>query len=332
MLYSVLGPTQVHTVHGTPVALGGARLRALLTVLALRAGRIVPVGVLVDEVWDGAPPADGAAALQALVGRLRRALGREAVESSPGGYRLAAGPEDVDAHRFERLAGEGVRAFGAGDPVRAAELLDEALGLWRGPALADLPDRTAEAARWEARRLDARRARLDAALALGEGASVLPELAALCEAHPLDEPLQALRIRALRDTGRAAGPSPRTSPSAATWRTAWARTRPRPCARSTRSCCRRRRRPGRHARGRGRTPTGYATGYGALPAKPSRRTGAASPRGRNHLHPARRRTRPVVPPGPRGGADPGPRWPRRPIRAVRPRRRSPRPRGARPSP
>lgn len=204
MLYSVLGPTQVHTVHGTPVALGGARLRALLTVLALRAGRIVPVGVLVDEVWDGAPPADGAAALQALVGRLRRALGREAVESSPGGYRLAAGPEDVDAHRFERLAGEGVRAFGAGDPVRAAELLDEALGLWRGPALADLPDRTAEAARWEARRLDARRARLDAALALGEGASVLPELAALCEAHPLDEPLQALRIRALRDTGRAA--------------------------------------------------------------------------------------------------------------------------------
>ncbi|MFB7373221.1 BTAD domain-containing putative transcriptional regulator [Streptomyces sp. NPDC056222] len=204
MRYSVLGPTQVHTVHGTPVALGGARLRALLTVLALRAGRTVQVGVLVDEVWDGAPPADGAAALQALVGRLRRALGREAVESSPGGYRLAAAPEDVDAHRFERLTGEGVRAFGAGDPVRAAELLDEALALWRGPALADLPDRTAEAARWEARRLDARRARLGTALALGEAASVLPELAALCEAHPLDEPLQALRIRALRDTGRAA--------------------------------------------------------------------------------------------------------------------------------
>ncbi|MFE5487891.1 BTAD domain-containing putative transcriptional regulator [Streptomyces sp. NPDC056527] len=204
MRYSVLGPTQVHTVHGTPVALGGARLRALLTVLALRAGRTVPVGVLVDEVWDGAPPADGAAALQALVGRLRRALGRDAVESAPGGYRLAAGPEDVDAHRFERLAGEGIRAFGAGDPARAAELLDEALGLWRGPALADLPDRTAEATRWDARRLDARRARFEAALALDEGASALPELVALCEAHPLDEPLQALRIRALRDTGRAA--------------------------------------------------------------------------------------------------------------------------------
>ncbi|MGW2205531.1 AfsR/SARP family transcriptional regulator [Streptomyces sp. NPDC001774] len=204
MRYSVLGPTQVHTAHGTSVALGGARLRALLTVLVLRAGRTVPVSVLVDEVWAEDPPADAAAALQALVGRLRRALGRDAVESSPGGYRLAAGPDDVDAQRFQRLAGEGVRALGAGDPGRAAELLDEALGLWRGPALADLPDRTAEAARWETRRLDVRRARFDAALALREGASVLPELAALCEAHPLDEPLQALRIRALRDTGRAA--------------------------------------------------------------------------------------------------------------------------------
>ncbi|MET9374968.1 BTAD domain-containing putative transcriptional regulator [Streptomyces sp. NPDC002992] len=204
MYYSVLGPTQVHTADGTAVPVGGARLRALLTVLALRAGRTVPVTVLVDEVWDGAPPADGAAALQALVGRLRRALGREAVDSSPGGYRLAAGSGDVDAHRFERLAGDGVRALDAGEPARAAELLDEALALWRGPALADLPDRATEAARWEARRLDARRARYGAALALGEGASVLPELAALCEAHPLDEPLQALRLRALRDTGRGA--------------------------------------------------------------------------------------------------------------------------------
>ncbi|MEU9704517.1 BTAD domain-containing putative transcriptional regulator [Streptomyces sp. NPDC047981] len=204
MRYSVLGPTQVHSADGSPVALGGARLRSLLTALALRADRTVPVGSLVAEVWPDDPPADEIAALQALVGRLRRALGREAVVSGPGGYRLAAADDDVDARRFERLVGEGTRALEAGDPARAACLLDEALGLWRGPALADLPDRTAEAARWEARRLDARRARHTAALALGEAASALPELAALCEAHPLDEPLQALRIRALRATGRAA--------------------------------------------------------------------------------------------------------------------------------
>ncbi|MFG2641529.1 BTAD domain-containing putative transcriptional regulator [Streptomyces sp. NPDC048370] len=204
MRYSVLGPTQVHTADGSPVALGGARLRSLLTALALRADRVVPVGVLVAEVWPDDPPADEIAALQALVGRLRRVLGREAVVSGPGGYRLAAADDDVDARRFERLAEEGVRALDTGDPAQAARLLDEALGLWRGPALADLPDRTTEAARWEARRLDARRARFGAALALGEAASVLPELAALCGAHPLDEPLQALRIRALRATGREA--------------------------------------------------------------------------------------------------------------------------------
>ncbi|MFJ9826447.1 BTAD domain-containing putative transcriptional regulator [Streptomyces sp. NPDC101160] len=202
MRYSVLGPTRAHTSEGTAVAPGGPRVRALLTVLALRAGRAVPVGVLVDEVWGAEPPADAVAALQALVGRLRRALGHDRVLSTDGGYRLAAEPDDVDAHRFVRLAAEGVRELDAGRPGRAAGLLDEALALWQGPALADLPDREAEAARWEARRLDARRSRLAAALALGEAAAVLPELDALCAAHPLDEPLQALRIRALRDTGR----------------------------------------------------------------------------------------------------------------------------------
>ncbi|MFF9197011.1 BTAD domain-containing putative transcriptional regulator [Streptomyces sp. NPDC014779] len=203
MRYSVLGPTQAHTAEGG-IAVGGPRVRALLTVLALRAGRPVPVGVLVDEVWGAGaePPADAVAALQALVGRLRRALGHERVESTEGGYRLAADPDDVDAHRFARLAAEGARELDAGRPGPAAALLDEALALWKGPALADLPDRTAEAARWEARRLDARRARCAAALALGEAAAVLPELAALTAEHPLDEPLQALRIRALRDTGR----------------------------------------------------------------------------------------------------------------------------------
>ncbi|MFE2560168.1 BTAD domain-containing putative transcriptional regulator [Streptomyces sp. NPDC059352] len=205
MRYSLLGPTLAHAPDGTDVTVGGPRVRALLTVLALRAGRTVPVPDLVDEVWYAdEPPADAVAALQALVGRLRRALGRTVVISADGGYRLDARPEDVDTHRFERLAGEGVAALGADDPGRAAALLDEALGLWRGPALTDLPDRDAEAARWEARRLDARRARLGAALALGEAAGTLPELTALSAAHPLDEPLQALRIRALRDTGRAA--------------------------------------------------------------------------------------------------------------------------------
>nr|WP_248296591.1 BTAD domain-containing putative transcriptional regulator [Streptomyces sp. S1D4-11] len=204
MRYRILGTTQALRPDGTPVVLGGARLRALLTVLALRPGRTVPAAVLVDEVWDGDPPADAPGALQALVGRLRRALGPQAVDSGDGGYRLAAGADDIDLYRFERLAGEGARALADGDPTKAAEALEDALALWRGPALADLPDRAAESARWETRRLDVRRARFTAALALGHAEQSLPELTALCDLHPLDEPLHILRLRALRDAGRSA--------------------------------------------------------------------------------------------------------------------------------
>ncbi|WP_369658117.1 BTAD domain-containing putative transcriptional regulator [Streptomyces sp. RPA4-2] len=202
--YRILGTTQALRTDGTAVPVGGARLRALLTVLALRPGRTVPAAVLVDEVWDADPPADAPAALQALVGRLRRALGAGAVDSVGGGYRLVASADDIDLHRFERLAGEGARALADGDPAKAAVILDDALALWHGPALADLPDRTAESARWETRRLDVRRARLGAALALGHAEQSLPELTALCDLHPLDEPLHVLRLRALRDAGRPA--------------------------------------------------------------------------------------------------------------------------------
>ncbi|MEU0388678.1 BTAD domain-containing putative transcriptional regulator [Streptomyces chartreusis] len=202
--YRILGTTQALRPDGTVVPVGGARLRALLTVLALRAGRTVPVGLLVDEVWGGDPPVDAPGALQALVGRLRRALGPDEVASAEGGYRLTAAPDDVDLHRFERLAGEGLRALADGDPAKAAVVLDDALALWRGPALADLPDRAAEAARRDTRRLDVLRARHSAALALGQAEQSLPELTALCDTHPLDEPLQTLRLRALRDAGRTA--------------------------------------------------------------------------------------------------------------------------------
>ncbi|MFD9091964.1 BTAD domain-containing putative transcriptional regulator [Streptomyces collinus] len=202
--YRLLGSTQALRPDGTPVPIGGARLRALLSVLALRTGRTVPAGVLVDEVWGADTPADATGALQALVGRLRRTLGTDAVASADGGYRLAADPDDIDLNRFDRLTGEGLGALADGDPAKAAAVLDDALALWHGPALADLPDRAAEAARWETRRLDALRARHTAALALGHAERALPELAALCDSHPLDEPLQVLRLRALRDAGRPA--------------------------------------------------------------------------------------------------------------------------------
>ncbi|GAA2928634.1 BTAD domain-containing putative transcriptional regulator [Streptomyces enissocaesilis] len=204
MRYRILGPTQALRDDGTPVTVGGARLRALVTALALRPGRTVTAGALAGEVWNGDPPADATGALQALVARARRALGHAAIASADGGYRLRADPEDVDLYRFERLAGEGAKALDDGDPGKAVALLDEALGLWHGPVLAGLPDRTAEAARWEGRRLAARRARLAALVGLGRAEEALPELTVLCDDHPIDEPLHSLRLRALRDTGRSA--------------------------------------------------------------------------------------------------------------------------------
>ncbi|WP_433889018.1 AfsR/SARP family transcriptional regulator [Streptomyces sp. CA-111067] len=204
MRYTILGTTQALRDDGTPATLAGGRLRALLTALALRPGRVLTADALIDDVWDGDPPAGATGALQALVGRLRRAIGHDAVDSVEGGYRLAAGQDDVDLYRFERLADEGSRALADGDPVKAVGLLGDALALWRGPALADLPDRGTAALRSEALRLDVRRMRLTAELDLGRAAHILPELAELAAAHPLDEPLHALHIRALRAAGRTA--------------------------------------------------------------------------------------------------------------------------------
>ncbi|MEU9474137.1 BTAD domain-containing putative transcriptional regulator [Streptomyces sp. NPDC048191] len=195
--------TEAADDQGTPVPIGGRRLRTLLAALALRPSRPTTPETLIDEVWAGDPPHDAPAALQALVGRLRRALGRHTIASTPGGYRLEATEDDVDLYVFERLVHAGTKALAAADPATAHHALTEALALWHGPALADLPDRTA-AARPEALRREATRARAAAALDLGRAPDVVPELTELTAAHPLDEPLHALLIRALRDAGRPA--------------------------------------------------------------------------------------------------------------------------------
>ncbi|MFH9348397.1 AfsR/SARP family transcriptional regulator [Kitasatospora sp. NPDC017646] len=202
MHYGILGTTTAHHDDGTPVPLGGARLRALLTALALRQGRPVPADLLVDEVWEAEPPQDSSAALQTLVGRLRRTIGRERIGSGPAGYWLT-GP-DTDLADFQRLSTEGRRALDAGDHALAAERLRAALALWRGPALADLPDRAGPAARLEAQRDEVRRHRITADLGLGRATELVAELAELCERQPLDEPLQLLMLRALHESGRTA--------------------------------------------------------------------------------------------------------------------------------
>ncbi|OWA14260.1 AfsR family transcriptional regulator [Streptomyces sp. CS159] len=199
MRYRILGVTQTED-HGTVASPGGPRLRALLAALALRPGDVVTPATLIDEVWaEDDPPQDAPAALQALVGRLRRTVGRETVVSAPGGYRLAATRDDVDLYVFEDLVRQGTTALGHGDAASAARHLDEALALWRGPALADLPG---HAAGPEALRLETTRARIEAGLRLGDAPDAVPRLRELTAAHPYDEPLHALLIGALRATGR----------------------------------------------------------------------------------------------------------------------------------
>jgi len=204
MRYCVLGTTQAIREDGSPVPLGGAPRRALLTALALEPGRMWSVPGLVGEVWGDEAPADAAGELRTLVGRLRRGLGRDAIWADDNGYGLVADPDDIDAYHFERLTDEGARALADGDAENAFILLDEALALWRGPALVDLPDGAGWSARWDARRSVALRTRLTAGLSLGRAEELLPELTVLCAENPLDEPLHVLRLRALRDVGRPA--------------------------------------------------------------------------------------------------------------------------------
>jgi predicted ATPase/DNA-binding SARP family transcriptional activator len=204
----ILGPLELQR-DGVAAPAAGRRVAALLARLALDCGRLVSADALIDAVWEEALPADPGHALQTLVSRLRRALGgAELLVQESGGYRLALSPGDIDALQFERLAGEGAAALRAGDPGAASALLAQALGLWRGPALAGLAGEHrfagAAADRLDELRRTARANRIAAELALGRGAALVPELEALLADHPLDERLAAHHIAALAADARPA--------------------------------------------------------------------------------------------------------------------------------
>ncbi|WP_182897613.1 BTAD domain-containing putative transcriptional regulator [Microbispora sp. H10830] len=206
MRFGILGPTEARPDGDRPVPVGGPGLRALLGLLLLNAGRVVTTDRLIDGLYGAEPPSGADNALQAQVSRLRRHLG-DLVVREPAGYRLAVDPDDVDASRFERLAAEGRRALDAGDPARAAGLLGQALALWRGPALADVPDAPfapAQAARLEELRLSAAEDLAEAGLALGRHRDLLPELQERIAAHPLRERSRGQLMRALYAAGRPA--------------------------------------------------------------------------------------------------------------------------------
>ncbi|MFC0861347.1 BTAD domain-containing putative transcriptional regulator [Sphaerimonospora cavernae] len=210
MRFGILGPVEARpddaASDAAPVAVGGPKVRALLTVLLLAGGRVVTTEQLIDGLYGAEPPAGAVNALQAQVSRLRRVLG-ELVVRHPAGYLLAVEPDDVDALRFEHLAAEGRRVLSAGDHAGAVECLRRALGLWRGPALAcvaDAPFATAQAARLEELRLSAAEDLAEARIALGEHYDLVAELWERVAAHPLRERSAGQLMRALYAAGRQA--------------------------------------------------------------------------------------------------------------------------------
>jgi predicted ATPase/DNA-binding SARP family transcriptional activator len=204
--FRILGPLEVSR-DGEPCDLGARKHRALLALLLLHANEVVSVDRLIDELWGEAPPATAPKALQVYVSGLRRAIGRDVLATRAPGYMLSVDEGELDLWRFERLAGEGRKALAAGDPARAAAALGRALGLWRGPPLADLayePFAQTAIARLEELRLACLEDRIEADLALGRHAELVAELEALIREDPLRERLQAQLMLALYRSDRQA--------------------------------------------------------------------------------------------------------------------------------
>jgi predicted ATPase/DNA-binding SARP family transcriptional activator len=208
--FGVLGAVAAWTVDGRKVEVRESKVRALLAVLLLSRGRPVSAGQLIDDLWGTDLPAHPAGALQGKVSRLRQAL--EAGEPGSGsliafgssGYLLQVSDDALDERRFAALV---ERAGAAKDFRDRAELLAQALGLWRGPALADFADELFAQpmiARLEEQRLTALEEQAEARLALGEHAVLAGQLSELVARHPLRERLRAAQMTALYRSGRQA--------------------------------------------------------------------------------------------------------------------------------
>ena len=200
--YGLLGPLEVR-VDDRAVELTSASQRLVLAMLLLGASQLVPADRLMDELWGEALPRDPPAALRTQISRLRRALGPAggSLVTAAGGYRLSVQRHQLDAARFEDALATATQA--AGEP--GLRILDEALGLWRGPALAEFADRPfaqPEAVRLEELRVVARERRAELMLALGSSEDAVAALQAVVAEHPERERARGLLMQALYQGGR----------------------------------------------------------------------------------------------------------------------------------
>jgi DNA-binding SARP family transcriptional activator len=204
--FRLLGPVEA-ILDGDPVALPAPKPRALLAVLLLNRNRVVATHELIDELWSEEPPETATKALQVYVSQLRKAIGADRVLTKPPGYSLRVEEGELDLDVFGQLVNEGRERLAAGEAQAAAELLERALGLWRGPALAEFrsePFARDAGARLEEARLEAVEERVEADLALGRHARLVPELEELVGRHPFRERLRGQLMLALYRSGRQA--------------------------------------------------------------------------------------------------------------------------------
>ncbi len=198
---AVLGPLQVED-HPNGLS---PRDRVVLSALVVHARRPVSTEALADALWGETVPASWAKVVYGCVWRLRKVLGAPAIDRVPSGYRLSLGDDELDHRVFERLVERGREALAEDDPARALFLVEEALGLWRGPALAELeewePGRL-EAARLEGLRMEAEELRIEAKVRTGQAAAVLEHTRVLIAEAPLRERRWALLATALYRSGR----------------------------------------------------------------------------------------------------------------------------------
>jgi predicted ATPase/DNA-binding SARP family transcriptional activator len=205
MKIAILGPLEVPTHRGR-VLIGAAKERALLSLLAVRAGTAVGAGTLIEGLWGDDPPTSARKLIQLYVSNLRRLLPDGWIVTVPDGYRLEVEPDRVDSFAFCSLAAEGHKMV-ALDPVAAACMLREALSLWRGPAVVELVDHPlgrAEATSLEESRRTCEEDLGDASLAAGEHAGAVADLEAAVAAEPLRERRWAQLMTALYRSGRQA--------------------------------------------------------------------------------------------------------------------------------
>jgi DNA-binding SARP family transcriptional activator len=207
--FRILGPIEVWAGQAW-TGISAPKWRALLATLLLNPGQVVSTERLTTELWGDKPPPRATNLISVYVLRLRRLLGDaggQVLTRRAPGYQLLVDPGDLDAGRFEALAVSGRQALNSGNFGRAAEVLAEALALWRGGALADVPPSelvAAEADRLEESRLTTLELRIEADLGCGQHAQLVPELRRLVADHPLREGLWSLLIRALDAAGRRA--------------------------------------------------------------------------------------------------------------------------------